>query len=445
LSCGALLDNFDLVELARRHGGRILVPTGALIGLDAVQAAALGGGIRSVQMITRKPPGGLEGAPYLVEHQIRVSGLTQAKLVFTGSAREAARGFPANVNVAAALALAGIGPDRTTIEIWADPAVDRNIHRIEVEADAARFSMQIENVPSLENPRTGRLTPLSVIALLRKLTSPSRSEPEPCSIAEWTEPSSTPPTTTRRRVPERDAIIAGWAARSATSCGVSIRRASRPRLRRQPARAARPVPRRRPEGADARLYPWRLLADERQGGLRLSRRRRVAPHGINLRAHRIHAGAGGPARPHRRRGAPRGWLARRASGRLRRRPGAALCLRPFGRRPPDRDDDDAARGSRRPRDQRLYDLEPIRLNYLNEKLGLDVAEAERNSPLLHLPPMAGRTRRRLWHTRTARALPPVDRLRPGLGESGASPATCCQSTAPTISPSSKRSPAQMAR
>ncbi|HXP03408.1 MAG TPA: aspartate dehydrogenase [Stellaceae bacterium] len=172
LSCGALLDNFDLIELAREHGGRILVPTGALIGLDAVQAAALGGGIRSVQMITRKPPAGLEGAPYLVEHGIDVSGLNTAKLVFVGNAREAARGFPANVNVAAALALAGIGPERTTIEIWADPAVSRNIHRIEVEADAARFSMQIENVPSLENPRTGRLTPLSVIALLRKLTSP---------------------------------------------------------------------------------------------------------------------------------------------------------------------------------------------------------------------------------------------------------------------------------
>jgi aspartate dehydrogenase len=172
LSCGALLDNFDLVELARRHGGRVLVPTGALIGLDAVQAAALGGGINSVQMITRKPPGGLEGAPYLVENQIRVTGLSEAKLVFSGSAREAARGFPANVNVAAALALAGVGPDRTTIDIWADPAVDRNIHRIEVEADAARFSMQIENVPSLENPRTGRLTPLSAIALLKKLSSP---------------------------------------------------------------------------------------------------------------------------------------------------------------------------------------------------------------------------------------------------------------------------------
>lgn len=171
LSCGALLDNYDLVDLARAHGGRILVPTGALLALDAVQAAALGG-ISKVQMITRKPPAGLEGAPYLIEHQIRVAGLSEAKLVFSGSAREAARGFPANVNVAAALAMAGLGPDRTMIDIWADPAVDRNTHRIEVEADAARFSFQIENVPSIENPKTGKLTPLSVIALLTKLTAP---------------------------------------------------------------------------------------------------------------------------------------------------------------------------------------------------------------------------------------------------------------------------------
>ena len=171
LSCGALLDNFDLIDLARRQGGRILVPTGALLGLDAVQAAAQGA-IARIHMITRKPPNGLDGAPYLIEHGIRVAGLDRALCVFTGSAREAARGFPANVNVAAALALAGIGPERTTIEIWADPGVDRNIHLIEVEADAARLMMQIENVPSLENPKTGRLTPLSVIALLRKLSSP---------------------------------------------------------------------------------------------------------------------------------------------------------------------------------------------------------------------------------------------------------------------------------
>ena len=74
----------------------------------------------------------------------------------------------------AALSLAGMGPDRTTIEIWADPAVKRNCHNIEVEADSARFSLAIENVPSLENPKTGRITALSVIAALRKLNTPLR-------------------------------------------------------------------------------------------------------------------------------------------------------------------------------------------------------------------------------------------------------------------------------
>jgi len=171
LSCGALLDNLDLVDLARRHGARILVPSGALLGLDAVAAAAEGS-ISSVHMITRKPPKGLSGAPYLEENAIDVAGLSEPKRVFTGTARDAARGFPANVNVAAALALAGIGPDRTTIEIWADPMIARNMHRIVVEADAARFSLEIENVPSDENPRTGRLTALSVIAALKKLSSP---------------------------------------------------------------------------------------------------------------------------------------------------------------------------------------------------------------------------------------------------------------------------------
>jgi aspartate dehydrogenase len=170
LSSGGLLENFDLVDLARRLGGRILVPTGALLGLDAVAAAAEGE-IARVHMITTKPPQGLAGAPYLQQHGIAIDGLDAPKCVFAGTAREAARGFPANVNVAAALALAGIGAERTTIEIWADPNISRNIHKIEVEADAARFSMQIENVPS-ENPKTGRLTPLSVVAALKKLASP---------------------------------------------------------------------------------------------------------------------------------------------------------------------------------------------------------------------------------------------------------------------------------
>lgn len=172
LSCGALLPRPDLVDLARQHGGQIIVPTGALIGLDAVTAAAEGT-IRSVRMTTRKPPNGLIGAPHLERNGISVEGLSEPKLVFSGTAREAAAGFPANVNVAAALSLAGIGPDRTTIDIWADPGVTRNCHEIEVDADSARFSMRIENIPS-ENPKTGRITALSVLAALRKLQAPIR-------------------------------------------------------------------------------------------------------------------------------------------------------------------------------------------------------------------------------------------------------------------------------
>lgn len=171
LSVGALLIHDDLVALAERTGGRILVPTGALLGLDAVRAAAEGE-IHEVTMVTRKPPGGLIGAPYLVENGIDVGALSAPLKVFEGSAREGAMGFPANVNVAAALSLAGIGPDRTRLEIWADPGVSRNTHRITVEADSARFEMTIENIPSAINPRTGKITALSALAALKGLVSP---------------------------------------------------------------------------------------------------------------------------------------------------------------------------------------------------------------------------------------------------------------------------------
>ena len=170
LSVGQLLVHSGLAERARKSGARILVPTGALLGLDAVRAAAEGE-IREVRMVTRKPPAGLEGAPYLKEHGISLAGLKAPLKVFDGSARDGARGFPANVNVAAALSLAGIGPDKTTIDIWADPAVTRNCHSIEVDSDSARFSLSIENIPS-ENPKTGRIVALSVVKALRNLTSP---------------------------------------------------------------------------------------------------------------------------------------------------------------------------------------------------------------------------------------------------------------------------------
>lgn len=169
-SVGALLPRMDLVARAKQTGARIVVPTGALLGLDAVRAAAEGE-VDSITMVTRKPPAGLDGAPYLVEHGIQVRGVTEPLCVFRGNAFGAAAGFPANVNVAAALALAGVGPARTQVEIWADPSVTRNTHTIRVEAAAARFTMTIENVPSEENPRTGKITALSMLACLRALVS----------------------------------------------------------------------------------------------------------------------------------------------------------------------------------------------------------------------------------------------------------------------------------
>jgi len=170
LSVGALLDNTDLIERAQSNQAVIFVPTGALLGLDAVKAVSEGN-VKSITLVTRKPPTGLKGAPHLIDNNIDVDNLDQALQVFTGTARAAAKAFPANVNVAAALALAGIGADRTTVEVWADPQVNRNMHTINVDADASSFSMSIENVPS-ETPATGKITALSVIAALRRFTSP---------------------------------------------------------------------------------------------------------------------------------------------------------------------------------------------------------------------------------------------------------------------------------
>ena len=171
ISAGALLTCDHRPALAVASGGRIIVPTGALLGLDALQAAAQGQ-ITPARMVTRKPPGGLVGAPYLLENGIELSGLGGTQNVFEGTAREAVRGFPANVNVVAALSLAGIGPDRTIIEIWADSGTDRNNHTITIESDSADFTMTIRNIPTAENPKTGKITALSIIAALAKLAKP---------------------------------------------------------------------------------------------------------------------------------------------------------------------------------------------------------------------------------------------------------------------------------
>ena len=173
VSGAAILQHPEIVARASAGGGRIVLATGALLGLDAVRAAAEGT-IHSVTMVTSKPPRSLASARYIVDNKIELSDLREPLRVFSGSAREGAEKFPSNVNVAAALGLAGLGPDRTQLEIWADPTRTRNTHDIVVEADSARLELKIENVPSPDNPGTGRITALSVIAALRALGAPMR-------------------------------------------------------------------------------------------------------------------------------------------------------------------------------------------------------------------------------------------------------------------------------
>ncbi len=110
----------------------------------------------------------------MIEQGIDLSYLKAPLCLYKGSVRDAAQKFPDNVNVAVALSLAGPVPDATTYEIWADPAVDRNTHTVKLDSDSTRFEFTIAGVPTEENPATGKLTPLSVMATLEGLVSTLR-------------------------------------------------------------------------------------------------------------------------------------------------------------------------------------------------------------------------------------------------------------------------------
>jgi aspartate dehydrogenase len=171
MSVGGLLEHAaELIGLARKQGKRLYVPSGAIAGLDAV-AGAVVGRVFKVILTTRKPPRGLEGAPYVVQKAIDLKALQEPTVIFSGAAREAVPAFPANINVAAALSLAGIGADKTEVRILADPGCDKNIHEIEAEGDFGKLFARMENVPSPTNPKTSYMAALSAIALLRRITS----------------------------------------------------------------------------------------------------------------------------------------------------------------------------------------------------------------------------------------------------------------------------------
>ena len=169
ISVGAFADaafQQRVERAAHDYSGRVYLATGAIAGLDAIAAAAIGG-LDSVTHSVRKPPRGL--LPPGEAAEVERSG--QARELYSGPAREAAVRFPENVNVAAAVSLAGLGLDRTTVRVVADPAVSRNTHQIEARGDFGELHVLLQNVPS-ENPKTGRLTAMSMIKALRNLTAP---------------------------------------------------------------------------------------------------------------------------------------------------------------------------------------------------------------------------------------------------------------------------------
>ena len=172
ISIGALLEHPEVIDQARQQGCRLYAPSGAIAGLDGIKSACQGH-VDRVEMVSSKPTAALEGAPFLVENEIRIDGLEEAQEVFFGTAREACLGFPSNLNVSAAVSLAGIGADRTTVRIVADPALTRNTHDITVEGEFGLLRVHIENIPS-ENPKTGRLTALSIIRSVRDVVDPVR-------------------------------------------------------------------------------------------------------------------------------------------------------------------------------------------------------------------------------------------------------------------------------
>ena len=173
MSVGALVDQElyrKLKNLAKEHDSRVYIPSGAISGLDGLKSASIGT-IRKVTLTTTKNPKGLEGAPYILEKKIDLGALTEATVIFEGTAAEAVKAFPANVNVAATICLAA-REGEVRVKIIADPNIQVNRHEIVVEGDFGQIYTKVENVPFPRNPKTSYLAALSAIATLRSIVEP---------------------------------------------------------------------------------------------------------------------------------------------------------------------------------------------------------------------------------------------------------------------------------
>jgi len=174
MSVGGIVSGFaPLAESAYQAKARIYIPSGAIAGIDALKAANLGK-VRKVVLTTRKNPLSFKGVKYVQDKKIKLDKIKKDIVLFSGSARQAMKFFPQNVNVAGILSLAGIGAAKTQVKIIASPSALRNIHEIEIVSEAGNVFTRTENVLHPDNPKTSYLAVLSAAAALKQILQASR-------------------------------------------------------------------------------------------------------------------------------------------------------------------------------------------------------------------------------------------------------------------------------
>ncbi|MFH1691461.1 MAG: aspartate dehydrogenase [Candidatus Omnitrophota bacterium] len=166
MSVGGILGKEKkLFSIAEKYKGRIHFPSGAICGLDGIASLNLAG-FEEITLKTFKSPAALKGADYVIRKKIDLEGIKKETIIFKGTAQEAVRAFPQNINIVALLSIAAKGKIVPQVEIVVCPGLKRNVHSIEVKSKAAHLTMKCENVPSPDNPKTSYLAILSAVATM---------------------------------------------------------------------------------------------------------------------------------------------------------------------------------------------------------------------------------------------------------------------------------------
>ena len=168
---GVLSHHKQLAVLASKYNSKVYIPSGAVSGIDALKAARRAG-LRSVIITTRKNPGAFKDVDYVAKKIKNLDKLRGDKVIFFGSAKQAVKHFPQNINVAAVLSMAGIGEDKTQVKLIASCGVRNNIHEIQIESNAGRVFTRTENIVHPDNPKTSYLAVLAAGAVLRQILEP---------------------------------------------------------------------------------------------------------------------------------------------------------------------------------------------------------------------------------------------------------------------------------